>query len=246
MLSWTVGGYPSPNLDLVRRMTAIPTPDIGSTLLAVASDRYGPKSAPEAVRAWNAFSDAFAEYPFHVGFVYQGPAQVGPANPLYLAPTGWNSTMVGFPYDDLEGWRQVYPGDVLAGQFEKMAALWSAGIPSLEKAARKASTPENKALAREDLAIAEAAGLHFLSIADQVRFYSPARTTSILHRPTASANGPPPRCAAPPRTNSAPPGGSSPSAERTRASVSRPRTIIIISRWTSWRRSSTVNGRWRE
>ncbi len=170
MLSWTVGGYPSPNLDLVRRMTAIPTPDIGSTLLAVASDRYGPKSAPEAVRAWNAFSDAFAEYPFHVGFVYQGPAQVGPANPLYLAPTGWNSTMVGFPYDDLEGWRQVYPGDVLAGQFEKMAALWSAGIPSLEKAARKASTPENKALAREDLAIAEAAGLHFLSIADQVRF----------------------------------------------------------------------------
>ncbi|HOS96418.1 MAG TPA: flagellar basal body P-ring protein FlgI [Deltaproteobacteria bacterium] len=145
MLSWTVGGYPSPNLDLVRRMTATPTPDIGSTLLAVAADRYGPKSAPEAVRAWNAFSDAFSEYPFHVGFVYNGPAQVAPANPLYPSPTGWSSTMVGFPYDDLEGWRQVYPAEVLGSQFEKMASLWSAGIPPFEKAAKKASTPDNRA-----------------------------------------------------------------------------------------------------
>lgn len=170
MLSWTVGGYPSPNLDLVRRMTATPTPDIGSTLLAVATDRYGPKSAPEAVRAWNAFSDAFSEYPFHVGFVYNGPAQVAPANPLYPSPTGWSSTMVGFPYDDLEGWRQVYPSEVLGSQFEKMASLWSAGIPPFEKVAKKASTPDNRANARADLAIAEAAGLHFLSVADQIRF----------------------------------------------------------------------------
>ncbi len=151
-------------------MTATPTPDIGSTLLAVAADRYGPKSAPEAVRAWNAFSDAFSEYPFHVGFVYNGPAQVAPANPLYPSPTGWSSTMVGFPYDDLEGWRQVYPAEVLGSQFEKMASLWSAGIPPFEKAAKKASTPDNRANARADLAIAEAAGLHFLSVADQIRF----------------------------------------------------------------------------
>ncbi|MHB9030391.1 MAG: hypothetical protein ACYC9O_16620 [Candidatus Latescibacterota bacterium] len=170
MLSWSVGGFPSPNLELVRRMTVRPAPAAEDALRAVAVNRYGEKAASDALRAWTAFSGAFREYPFHVGFVYRGPAQMGPANPLWPEPTGYASTMVGFPYDDVDGWRAIYPAETLAAQFEKVAAGWMLGIPSLERALKRAATPDQQRNAREDLRIAEAAELHFRSIAAQVRF----------------------------------------------------------------------------
>jgi hypothetical protein len=170
MLSWSVGGYPSPNLELVNRITSDPTSDIGATLREIAAERYGPKAAPDAVRAWNAFSDAFAEYPFHIGFVYRGPAQWGPANPLWPEPTGYSSTMSGFPYDDVEGWRAIYPAEVLAGQFEKMAVRWAEGLRDLGNASKKTTSPETLRNVRADLGIAEAACLHFKSVANQVRY----------------------------------------------------------------------------
>jgi hypothetical protein len=185
MLSWSVGGYPSPNLEIVKRITTEITPDIDGMLRVVAAERYGTKAAADAVRAWNAFSDAFAEYPFHVGFVYRGPVQYGPANPLWPESTGYSSTMVGFPYDDVEGWRAVYPAETLAGQFEKMAAQWSAGLRDLAGVVKKAPAGKCRADARADLGIAEAACLHFQSVADQVRYTlarnelrSPASTPS--------------------------------------------------------------------
>ena len=170
MLSWTVGGYPSPNLDLVRRFSERPVPKKEDALREVAAARYGEKAAPDALRAWSAFSAAFIEYPYHVVFLYSGPAQWGPANPLWPEPTGLPATMVGFPYDDVDGWRGPYPAEVLASQFEKVAAGWALGIPLLENVVKAASTPEAKQNARADLRIAEAAGLHFRSIANQVRF----------------------------------------------------------------------------
>ena len=93
-----------------------------------------------------------------------------PANPLWPEPTGFPATMVGFPYDDVDGWRGPYPSETLASQFEKVAAGWAAGIPLLRNVVKKASSPEAKKNARDDLRIAEAAGLHFRSIANQVRF----------------------------------------------------------------------------
>lgn len=170
MLSWTVGGYPSPNLDLVRRFSERPAPKKEDALREVAAARYGSKAAPEALRAWSAFSAAFTEYPYHIGFVYSGPSQGGPANPLWPAPTGFRATMVGFPYDDLDGWRGPYPAEVLASQFGKVTEGWAVGIPLLKNVVKNASTPEAKRNARADLRIAEAAGLHFRSIANQVRF----------------------------------------------------------------------------
>ena len=39
--------------------------------------------------------------------------------------------MVGFPYDDLEGWRSVYPEDVFETQFKKLTDRWQEGLEML-------------------------------------------------------------------------------------------------------------------
>ncbi len=170
MLSWSVGGYPSPNLQLVRCFDAEPRPTVDQALAQVAEARYGADAAPSILQAWSKFSTAFAEYPFNGSLVYNAPMQCAPANLLYPQPTKYRATMVGFPYDDLDGWRAVYPPDVLAGQFEKIASGWSEGLSLLQTATEKAKVPSQQASLREDAALAEAAGLHFRSTASQARF----------------------------------------------------------------------------
>ncbi len=170
MLSWSVGGYPSPNLQLASEFQSQPVPTVDQALAKVAQERYGPEAAPGVLAAWSKFSTAFTEYPFHAGFVYNGPMQCGPANLLYPKPTGYKATMVGFPYDDMDGWRAIYPADVLAGQFEKIAAGWSEGLSVFQEAMSKAGTTAQQANLREDLGLAEAAGLHFRSVANQIHF----------------------------------------------------------------------------
>jgi hypothetical protein len=170
MLSWSVGGYPSPNLQLVSCFDAEPTPTVDQALDKVAESRYGSDAAPDVLKAWSKFSTAFAEYPFHVGLLYEGPMQCGPANLLYPEPTKYRATMVGFPYDDLDAWRGPYPAQVLAGQFEKVDAGWREGLALFQAAARQANTPSQQANLREDLVLAEAAGLHFRSAVNQIHF----------------------------------------------------------------------------
>jgi hypothetical protein len=170
MLSWSVGGYPSPNLQLVTCFDAEPRPTVDQALAQVAEARYGASAVPNVLAAWSKFSTAFAEYPFHGGLVYEGPMQCGPANLLYPEPTKYHATMVGFPYDDLNAWRAIYPPEVLAGQFEKIAAGWREGLSLLEGAVRSGSASPEQTNLREDAGLAEAAGLHFRSVANQVRF----------------------------------------------------------------------------
>lgn len=169
MLSWTLGGYPSPNLAVVQAFSRDPPPDPEAALGAVAQAQYGPSAAPLARRAWREFSEAFREYPYHGGVLYNAPVQVGPANLLYPRATGCAPTMVGFPYDHVDGWRSVYPAEVLASQFEKVADGWDRGLELLRRAVG-AALPEHRAEAQADLRLAAAAGLHFRSVAHQVRF----------------------------------------------------------------------------
>ena len=170
MLSWTVGGYPSPNLELVSYFQQAPTPTVTEALDKLARDRYGSAAAGDIRAAWSKFSQAFAEYPFHGAYVYRGPTQYGPANLLFPEPSGYHSTMVGFPYDDVDGWRAIYPADVLAGQFETIAAGWREGLSVFGRAIDKTQTATQRAHAQSDFGVAQAAGLHFDSVARQVRF----------------------------------------------------------------------------
>ena len=169
MLSWTVGGYPSPNLQVAARFAENADAEPSVVLDAIAAKRYGSQAAPWVRRAWSAFSEAFREYPYHIETMYKGPQQIGATNLLYPEPTGFTASMVGIPYDDLDGWRGPYPRDVFASQFHRMARGWKEGVTLLARAV-KLATEEKSATATGDLRLARAAGIHFSSVANQVRY----------------------------------------------------------------------------
>ncbi len=158
MLGWTLGGYPSPNIEAVSEIFA------GGSLDTLARRRHGAANAAAAAAFWRACSAAFREFPYNIGCVYSAPLQMGPANPLWPAPTGYKACMVGIPYDDLKAWRAIYPAEVFAAQLEKVAAGFEAAVADL-RAAVAAPPP---ALA-EELRFAEAAAIHFASVANQSR-----------------------------------------------------------------------------
>ena len=181
MLSWSLGGYPSPNLEVVRQFGRSPRPTAEAVLDGVARSRFGPDGAKDARKAWTAFSNAFREFPFDCGVLYTAPMQYGPSNLLYATPTGYRATMTGFPYDDLDTWRGPYPATVFADQFAKMAEGWAAGLPDLERASR-AAPPGSAADIGAELRFAKAAGLHLKSVANQARFTA-ARNALLAKEP---------------------------------------------------------------
>jgi hypothetical protein len=182
MLSWTLGGYPSPNLELVNLFSRRPAPTVEEALQELAVRRYGAKAANDALATWSLFSEGFVEFPYHGGFIYAGPMQVGPANLLYPEPTGYHATMVGFPYDDVNGWRAVYPAEILGGQIRKIAEAWEHGMDRWDRVCELAEAPAQRAQAAGDRRLAAAAGLHFASVANQVTF--------ILARDALKASSP--------------------------------------------------------
>jgi hypothetical protein len=166
MLGWTLGGYPSSNLEVVSETLACGSAEQGMS--RVAERRFGPALAPAVINAWRSFSAAFSKFPYHGGLLYSGPQQVGPANLLWSKSTGYRASMVGFPYDDLEAWRAVYPPAVFIEQFDKMADGFSSALERL-RGASGGSAVERRALA-EECDVAEACALHFRSAANQARF----------------------------------------------------------------------------
>src|SRR5206468_6901301 len=133
MLGWTLGGYPSPNVEVMARYSfqgragqdLEAPPDIERVLEDTALRRFGPLLAGTVAGAWSQLSQVFKEYPFHGSVVYRCPAQFGPSNLLYTEETHYASTMIGFPYDDLDGWRGVYPPEAFVSQFDRMAVGWA-------------------------------------------------------------------------------------------------------------------------
>lgn len=169
MLSWTVGGYPSPNLEVAREYCRWPTPNSDEVLTQVAERRYGPKAAALVKSAWKSFGEAFEEYPYGIS-IYMIPVQHGPANLLRSNPTGHRSRMTLFPHDDVPGWRGAYPEDVVEKQFRKMSEKWEEGLDALRRALKL--VPEHlQAEARKDLGVGETCFIHFRSVANQVKFY---------------------------------------------------------------------------
>ena len=167
MLSWSLGGYPSPNLEIFQRVGGKEDPETVLSDLAVR--QFGAMGALHARKAWALFSDAFTEFPYSGATLYNGPQQFGPANLLFAEPTHYRSTMIGFPYDDLAGWRGPYSTPVFIGQFEKVISGWKAGLTELEIAADSAP-PDKVASARAEVRLARAAALHFMSARNQSLF----------------------------------------------------------------------------
>ena len=166
MLSWSLGCYPSPNLEVFQAFTK-GSKDIDTVLNRVAEKRYGKAVTPLIRQAWTAFSTGFREYPY--GAVYSGPHHMGPSNPFYLKPTNYKATMVGLPYDDLKAWQSIYPTDVWISQMAKVrdgfargCGLWSQLVP------QTSGTQQHDV--RLELGLFRTVELHFASCANQARF----------------------------------------------------------------------------
>ena len=169
LLTWSLGGYPSPNLEIAARFRAKPVPKVDEVLDAVAAERYGAEGAPLARKAWTAFSTAYREYPYNIAVLYSSPVSIGPANPFYSEKTGYQAAMGMFPYDDLNGWRGPYPPEVFAAQFEKVAEGWRSGLAVLQEAVEKAPAARREEV-RSELRFAQVAAIHFQSMVNQTRF----------------------------------------------------------------------------
>jgi hypothetical protein len=190
MLGWTLGGYPSPNLEAVG--TALATGSAQQAMRQVAERRFGPACAFAALEAWRGFSSAFQQFPYHIGVLYSGPQQLGPANLLWAEPTGFRASMVGFPYDDLDSWRSIYPPDVFIRQFDLVADGFEQTLAKFKLAIQEKEALISETQQRsieEEFTIAEACAIHFRSVANQSRFILACRGLSPSHSPeTVSSN----------------------------------------------------------
>jgi hypothetical protein len=145
LLSWTLGGYPSPNI------------------AAAAKYFYDSCTCAEPnshlYEAEQQFARAFREFPFHLRVLYFGPQNAGPSTLLFETPTGYKSTMTCFAYDDAESWRGGYPAEVFEAQLDKLCREWEMGLRMI---------PENDE--SETATMAEAAYCLFRSSLNQIRF----------------------------------------------------------------------------
>ena len=109
-------------------------------LHTVAARRYGTEAAPLVVKAWEAFSKAFQEFPYGVA-IYTIPTQHGPSNPLRLNETGFRARMILLPYDNYKSWVGPYPPEIVQSQFHKMSELWEEGLKGFRAALTRVPRP---------------------------------------------------------------------------------------------------------
>ncbi|MCQ2380429.1 MAG: hypothetical protein MJ025_05880 [Victivallaceae bacterium] len=131
MLSWTLGGYPGGNLELLTH-----------TCEELAERDYG-KFAPRVLDVWKRFGEAFRKLPFNFYYtLYYSPINIGPANPLCPVKTGYESGMVcGIPYADIDLWCKDadYPHDIYERRFEELSREWGEALESLRAIGRELS-----------------------------------------------------------------------------------------------------------
>lgn len=128
MLSWTLGGYPSINLNIASSCLEDPDEQRYDEILKKEYGDY----AGMVKKAATLFSEAFREFPFAVGTLYRGPQNAGPSNLLYPKPTGFDATMTCYAYDDLDKWRSIYPRDIFISQLKKLTDIWKKGLDVIE------------------------------------------------------------------------------------------------------------------
>ena len=168
MLTWTLGGYPSPMLS----MAAAYAQDMENFQLGKwYKAEYGEKSelVQEAV---GLFCQGFKEYPFSIDSLYFSPKTLGCANLWDLAREEKHSTMVCYAFDDYENWTKPYPVGIYLAQYEKLLTAWKQGLDLLEK--------ETEGKVAQLKIFAKAAYCHFQSDYLQTKF-------SVLKR-DANAN----------------------------------------------------------
>ncbi|MBR5446006.1 MAG: hypothetical protein IKV57_07780 [Clostridia bacterium] len=164
MLSWTLGGYPSPTISLLSRFfdKAKPLPELSEIY-----EEMFPKADVSAIaEAVHHFSEAFDAFPFDIGCAYHGPQFHAPANWLFADPTGFRATMTGFPYDDIIAWRNIFPEETYISQLKILSDGWHKGLEILRPVCEGADS----VTLRELWDCAEVCDAHFRSMYLQCQF----------------------------------------------------------------------------
>ncbi|MBE6412755.1 MAG: hypothetical protein E7036_09440 [Opitutales bacterium] len=167
-LSWSLGGYPSENMELFNSYDI--TKSVKENMMRIAEKYYGKKSAEKICTAWEIFSDSFKEYPFDVYTIYKGPHNVGVANPIYARKTNFSATMVCYPFDDLKSWRSIYPENIYIDQMRKVATGFSKALEVLESVDTNDMTNSEKSHFIQMKNWATTAYIHFASTVNQAEF----------------------------------------------------------------------------
>lgn len=159
MLTWTLGGYPSPVLRMVADYAENPKDFcLGEWYKKV----YG-RQSENVEEAVELFCSAFKEFPFSLSCLYNSPKTLGPANLWSLQPEEKRSTMVCYGFDDYETWIEPYPYEVFVSQYKKLVEGWEQGLEKLR-------CIEDSVGVKELSAYAEAAYIHFKSDLLQTEF----------------------------------------------------------------------------
>lgn len=165
LLDWTLGGFPSPTFHMLSKICSqkeLPT------LHELYESLFPSDSVPVVEQACHRFSEAFDHFPFHIGVAYKAPHNFGTANLFYPRPTGFQATMIGYPYDDIASWSTIFPIETLEQQFKILSEAWGEGLNILHQVS-EASLAASMSL-RLLVDCAEAAYCHFRSTYLQIRF----------------------------------------------------------------------------
>ena len=187
MLGWTHGGCPSPSLEVASQFYWADAKDADEALANTARRRYGRHGVEDGLAAWRAVAGALSEYPFSSAGIYNFPAQMGCANPLYPAPTGFRATMVGIPYDDLDRWRGPYSPEGFVVQYDKTAGGLDRCIELLDSLAGSLPEPYRQR-AGEDRDIVLVMQTTFASVANQTRFVAARNALAEAGEPSKASD----------------------------------------------------------
>lgn len=121
MLTWTLGGYPSPCMSLVRDISG------GVSLCKFYEREYG-ENAAAMKKAVKTLCKGFKEYPFDVNALYFSPKNLGVANLWSLSQGDRESAMVSYSFDDYEKWVAVYGYDVYVSQMKKVIGAFKKSL----------------------------------------------------------------------------------------------------------------------
>lgn len=134
-LTWTLGGYPSPAIEIASQFNE------SFDLDEWYEQKFG-KDAQTVHDGIKTLCSAFREYPFSITMLYNSPKTLGPANLWEIEREEKTSTMVCYAFDDYENWLVPYPYEIYISQFEKVINLWKEGVTILEKVERTPSVEE--------------------------------------------------------------------------------------------------------
>lgn len=139
-LSWTLGGYPSITLRMLERFlqTDKPLPSLDEFYAEV----FQAEDIPQLKNTFHLLSEAFDAFPFDMQVAYEAPQHFAPANLLFKQKTGYSASMVGYPHDDLERWRSIFPEETFLSQLHVLSDRWEIGVNALQDAVQTSSDPQ--------------------------------------------------------------------------------------------------------